>query len=326
MEQETPNLFSYATNELSQDAFICWSIEWAKPENNKADRNLHEYGVTLINAFFKKAGRKAPAEIKTVEVSKQCKSIDAFCIVNGTYPIIIEDKINTKNHSDQLQRYLEIIKKNYPKCKDDILSIYFKTGDQSSYKNVKDNGYTPFLRQDILAVLAEYNGKNPILCDYRAHIQGIEDKVQSYQSQDIKKWRGKQWTGFYIELQKRLNKGNWEEVHPRGKKGFMAFHWGWQGEKKDFRQYLQLEQDKLCFKVEHGEVTNQGKKWHKMIMGKAGEFGLKLSKPARLKNGKTMTVCVFDGDYRQTKDGVIDMDETIKILNQVEKLLASLKE
>ncbi len=187
MEQETPNLFSYATNELSQDAFICWSIEWAKPENNKADRNLHEYGVTLINAFFKKAGRKAPAEIKTVEVSKQCKSIDAFCIVNGTYPIIIEDKINTKNHSDQLQRYLEIIKKNYPKCKDDILSIYFKTGDQSSYKNVKDNGYTPFLRQDILAVLANIMAKIQYSAIIERTFKALKIKCKAINPKTLKK-------------------------------------------------------------------------------------------------------------------------------------------
>ncbi len=63
-----------------------------------------------------------------------------------------------------------------------------------------------------------------------------------------------------------------------------------------------------------------------MIMEQAGEFDLTLSKPARFGIGETMTVCVFDGNYRQMKDGVIDMDETIKILNQVEKLLASLKE
>ena len=26
---ETPNLFHYATKELSQDAMICWLIDWA---------------------------------------------------------------------------------------------------------------------------------------------------------------------------------------------------------------------------------------------------------------------------------------------------------
>ena len=30
-----PNLFKYATSELSQDAFICWLLEWAKPQNRK---------------------------------------------------------------------------------------------------------------------------------------------------------------------------------------------------------------------------------------------------------------------------------------------------
>jgi hypothetical protein len=28
-----PNIFKYATSELSQDAFICWLLAWAKDEN-----------------------------------------------------------------------------------------------------------------------------------------------------------------------------------------------------------------------------------------------------------------------------------------------------
>ncbi len=66
MTPARPNLFSYATKELSQDAFICWSLEWAKSENAKADSKLHAYGVALIKALFKQADRKTPKEIKTI--------------------------------------------------------------------------------------------------------------------------------------------------------------------------------------------------------------------------------------------------------------------
>ncbi len=45
-KQTPPNLFSYATSELSQDAFICWSLEWASPVNAEKDQAaLREYGA-----------------------------------------------------------------------------------------------------------------------------------------------------------------------------------------------------------------------------------------------------------------------------------------
>ncbi len=38
---EKPNLFSYATSELSQDAFIAWLLAWASPEYQTVDKELH---------------------------------------------------------------------------------------------------------------------------------------------------------------------------------------------------------------------------------------------------------------------------------------------
>ena len=36
-----PNLFNYATSELSQDAFLLWLLEWANPSNSEYDPELH---------------------------------------------------------------------------------------------------------------------------------------------------------------------------------------------------------------------------------------------------------------------------------------------
>jgi hypothetical protein len=41
-----PNLFNYATSELSQDAFICWLIAWADSSQIENDKNLYEYQDT----------------------------------------------------------------------------------------------------------------------------------------------------------------------------------------------------------------------------------------------------------------------------------------
>ena len=45
--RSTPNLFSFATSELSQDAFICWLLSWAKSEYAIAGKELHTCALSL---------------------------------------------------------------------------------------------------------------------------------------------------------------------------------------------------------------------------------------------------------------------------------------
>ena len=180
--------------------------------------------------------------------------------------------------------------------------------------NVVKNGYQPFLRSDFLSVLNSYKGTNAILVDYRSYLQSITDKIESYKSKELSKWVRYEWIGFYLELQKRLGSGHWDYVaNPTG--GFLGFWWHFQGN-DGCEQYLQLEENKFCFKI---SVKNDDKrkqlrsKWHKIINNKArdSDIDLNLVKPSRFGNGKYMTVCVFNGEYRETKDGIIDMSKTI---------------
>ena len=106
MNIKRPNLFSYATSELSQDAFICWLLAWASPEYSNTDRELHRCALNCIHAFYKKHNKPIPSAIEKVEIFKQNNNIDVLCIVNDKHAILIEDKTNTENHSNQLRRYL----------------------------------------------------------------------------------------------------------------------------------------------------------------------------------------------------------------------------
>jgi len=321
-----PNLFSYATSELSQDAFICWLLSWASPEYKDSDVDLHECATGLIRVFFEKHKLSAPPTIEQVEVRKQDNNIDVLCIINLKYPIIIEDKTGTKHHSNQLSRYLEDIKgRDYEEK--NIIPIYFKTEDQASYSDVVKNGYQPFLREDFLRVLNAYKGTNAILVDYRNYLQSITDKIESYKSIELSKWGWYSWVGFYLELQKRLGDGYWDYVaNPNG--GFLGFWWHFQGN-GECEQYLQLEQDKFCFKIwvkNEDQRRSLRSKWHKTIKNQAENIQLNLVKPIRFGNGEYMTVCVFNGEYRKTTDGIIDMDATIAQFRKAEELLKSVHE
>lgn len=57
------NLFNYATSELSQDAFICWLLSFAKQESK--DEKLKEVAQALIRKFIEYKINYKKAENKT---------------------------------------------------------------------------------------------------------------------------------------------------------------------------------------------------------------------------------------------------------------------
>ena len=324
---DRPNLFSYATSELSQDAFICWLLSWASPEFKKIDKGLHQCAVKFIQVLFEIHSKEAPSGFEKVEIIKQDNNIDVLCIINGKYAILIEDKTGTKNHSNQLVRYLEDIKKRSYK-EEDIIPIYFKTEDQGDYSDVLDKGYKLFLRSDFIDTLNSYAGSNSILLDYRNYLQSISDKVESYKSLPIEQWDWYSWVGFYLMLQKKIGSGNWDYV-PNPSGGFLGFWWHFQGD-ENCEQYLQLEEKKFCFKIWVNNPHDRGilrEKWHNIITAKGPEYGLKLTKPARFGNGEYMTVCIYDGEYRQCDNNqIIDVNKTIQRLRKAESLFEAVSE
>lgn len=338
---DRPNLFSFATKELSQDAFICWLLSWAKPENKDLDANLHACGVALIHKFFEKQGKISP-EIKSIEVKRQFKNIDALCIVNDEFPIIIEDKTTSKNHSGQLVRYFDAVKDLKDKNKnprykpENIICIYFKTHDQANYINIKDtHKYQPFTRKDFLTILdegLELGIEDNIFQDYRACLVNLEKGVQSYLHQDLNKWSSNSWVGFYSKLQQEFDDSHWDKVNNPAK-GFMAFNWGKVGAEKP---YLQLENSKLCFKIhveakhiEKSKLTayrrTRRNKWFKLIQNHCADFGIDLIEP-NFGNGKWMTVIIAKDDYRQIDaEDRIDIDSTVQYLQKMDAFLKEMQ-
>jgi hypothetical protein len=278
-------------------------------------------------ALFNKHGKEAPKTISKIEVSKQDSNIDVLCVINDRYVLIIEDKIGTQNHSNQLVRYLEEVKGRGYKD-ENVLPIYYKTEDQGDYSEVIDAGYKIFLRDDILQILNRYDGDNSIMLDCREHLQYISDAVASYKNLPIDKWNWYSWVGFYLRLQRELGDGNWGYVpNPGG--GFLGYWWHSQYY-EECEQYLQLEEDRLCFKISVDKSRNRTElrtKWYEQIKEKAKENELSLKKPGRFGNGQYMTVCIYDGDYRVTNDdNVIDITGTVTLLKKAESLLESVYE
>ena len=330
----TPNIFSHGTSELTQDAFIAWLCEWARPEFKEAEPKLNKVATTLLSEFFSKHGKQLP-DIESLKVVTQWKNIDVFVEVNDEYFVIVEDKVHSKEHSDQLKRYRETVEKRDGVEKDKIIPIYFKTGDQANYKKADDDGYTVFKRSDFLNILKDGREKgieNSIFLEYLHYLEGIEREVERYKELQPKDWNKSQWKGFFKFLSSEFNdSNNWRYV-PNHSGGFMGFWWNRKTNIDGHDIYLQIEGPKLCFKIStapEGTVVHRDKKWEwlNIVREQANEMGIPVDKPSRLGHGKWVTFAVWQTEGKSktwiptTNEDKPDLQQVIQRLELASKLL-----
>lgn len=310
-----PNLFRYATSELSQDAVLCWLAEWASPGNAELDGGLHALGTSFIATLFGSDGRPVP-KIDTLHVQRQVGRIDVLLVINGSTAVCIEDKVGTTEHSRQLERYLERLELEYDRK--DIVPVYIQTFEQSSYRGVEDVGYRVVARSELLRILRPYAtspGADSIARDYHDRLEEIDREVRSFERLPLDAWSGLAWQGFYGELQQRLNDGEWAYV-PNPSGGFEGFWWHVRS-----GCGLQLEQERLAFKMwfdgpEHGVATPDA--WLAQVLAAGCAAGLPVERPGRMRKGQSMTVAVLR-DYRAVDGrGVLDLERTVARLRQVQ--------
>lgn len=135
---------------------------------------------------------------------------------------------------------------------------------------------------------------------------------------------GGSWKGFYTEIQQHLQDRNWDYgANPAG--GFLGFWWYFNGTDK-CEEYLQLEQEKFCFKISPDNIGRRRyhcRQWHQKISATCPKYRLKTKRPNRFGNGQYMTVAVSDQEYRiVNSDGTINMAGTLKILKSAQSVIA----
>ena len=319
-----PNLFSFATSELSQDAFLCWLASWAQPGLDVIDKPLHETARAFIARLFGVCGLLPPA-CKNIQVKRQYQDIDLLLLIDSTHAVIIEDKTNTSDPISKLKRYQEIAKADFPQHT--IASVYLKTRDQSNYNNAQQAGYGCFLRGDLLKLLSSGEAAgctNQIFTDFLEQLRKIEAAVQSYRTTPISHWsesfERSCWKGFFMALQQRLGAGRWSYV-PNPSGGFMGFDWAWKQ-----NRYLQLENEKLCFKIEVKDPAKQSSerdKAYRNLMARVlhGGTGIQVKKPGRFGTGDWMTIAVVHPYLQTDANGLLDFDATVAVLKKAEALV-----
>ncbi len=340
-----PNIFQWATKELSQDAFLCWLIHWASVENALANPCMHELGRRFVERLLAQrfTGLELP-ENSVVEVFRQVACIDIAVKITPPqgkpYALLIEDKVDASLHNDlagYLQRLLDDA--HFLDCpKTHFCSLFIKTRDESlcEIEHMLSAGESkPFLRQDFLAFFAE----NASLCqhalvrDFLERLRGFDAEANAWMSLPVKEWgeRGRAWQGFYTYLSHHSPLRSWFVVN-NASGGFLAarseFLW-------DICEqfpgcdciYWQIESDKqlLCLKIgvseRPSEVRNQ-------VHNAVGEYLKRhgnqnaMCRPARFGTGQYMTIIVVKPeDWLLRSDGGVDPQAVVERLKFYDLLL-----
>lgn len=126
MTYNEPNIFNYATSELSQDAFFCWILAWADEKYKKSHNELYKFSHILI----KEMTGMTNLIFKSVE--NQVNRIDILVKLqdsnNNNYVIIIEDKTFTYEHDGQIQKYCDNLTNDNKNNYKEVFLVYLKTG------------------------------------------------------------------------------------------------------------------------------------------------------------------------------------------------------
>ncbi|WP_370408995.1 PD-(D/E)XK nuclease family protein [Tenacibaculum dicentrarchi] len=229
-----PNIFHFATSELSQDAFIAWLLSWANKEYETENKALHQLGLNFLASLLSKQNIVI-SDISNLEIKTQFHKIDVFVsfkMDNKHYGIIIEDKVHTTDHNNQLERYLNKIKELNSKTV--IIPIYFKTGYQVNLTRIIENGYHYYTVKDLLNVLTQKKVlelNNDILTHYHSYILGkekefdnAEKEAYSYLKTPLSQWKWWTCVKFFHEYKQDFNAG-WGSVGNK-REPLLAFWFG----------------------------------------------------------------------------------------------------
>lgn len=310
------NLFKFATKELSQDAFICWLMNFAHSDHLGENPILTECAKELLAKMLK---IQEPLVVTSIE--RQYKNIDVLIQVNNKYNIIIEDKTFTSEHSDQINRYRKMLEnENFQ----NIICVYYKIVEENFTGHVD----VQITRKDLIDVFSKYinTAKNAIFTDYYENLLEIETETQAYMNTKIELWRieyNHVYRGFFSHLINdniiSLSRGGGWGYIPNQSKGFWGLWWFYLGnaelnacglfETLVDDVYLQIEDNLIAVKMTGVTEKSNEVRWSLFdyFKSRTPEFQKKV-----FKNGKHMTIGYITYDEKNYKEKINLMQDIME--------------
>ncbi len=284
-----PSIFDYATSELSQDAFICYLLEFGKEEY----RNNFFREYEMAHCFLEKCGIAKEEEI--LEIKKQYLNIDVL-VKTAQHFLIIEDKTGTSEHDDQIIRYVKSLKNSaqFP-----VKVCYLKTMDYVREYKTSDETILPkedccsLKRADMLDILKENRSCNIIFESFYNRLNAVDERAKACDGKDMFEWNREKWFAYLSSVLQGRNFNMGWVSNPRG--GFYAcwFDWYNKGNGEVYKQIEIFFEDsktvavKMCFKFSGlgKRITDESKPLIKELQRKA----VNMEYTASNRLGKTTT-------------------------------------
>lgn len=331
----TPNLFNFATGELSQDAFLSWIAEWADEKYAVHDLALNSVAKEFLTLFCHH--QIEASQIKSVSSYQQYKKIDVLIDIElfqenqNNHLVLIEDKTGAGQHGEQLDKYKNEISKDLKvdgKFENrELHLIYYKTEDHITHEI---SGYTNISRVDVLKIFESPQAsliKNQIFVDYAMRLRKLENESNAYIRLPTKEWEFSAWKGFFMALCNHLGNdaGFGYVANPQG--GFFGAWFGcapYQGMKDGDSLYLQIggkrEKEpyfnlKVRIASASKERTVELKSYILPLIIEKLESNLVQFSSKNIRKGKTMALVSFDGlEIYNTPNKVEEFASVIKSL------------
>lgn len=130
------NIFSFATNELSQDAFICWCLNWINMPVRDDNASGRQFGARFLSRLLHEA--YDVSKVNQVYIFRQLLNIDVLVLVPELQvALIIEDKTSSQEHGNQINRYKYLLSKTFESNQYNGLDIYQHLSDDKKEQQQK---------------------------------------------------------------------------------------------------------------------------------------------------------------------------------------------
>lgn len=264
-----PNIFTYATKELSQDAFLCWLLSFACPKyKDTIFKELHLLAVDLVHAFV----GDDQLVINELVIKTQEFKIDIWIEINGQILLIIEDKIDSQAGINQLSNYFKIAQ-NYCKANtyQQLIPVYFKTGNEA--KRIFDKVYCSqkwsyFSLENLMQHLTNYKDKidHPFFIDFYTICYNKLEMNRNFANhilfQEINNTKNATIEAFYKKLEEDNVFTNWNFLDSRGVRTYYSNQYSYHPSKPNI--YIELNRLTLKFKIDLGKLGKErGKEYKK---------------------------------------------------------------
>lgn len=315
-----PSLFDYATKELSQDAFFCWLFEWLHDDYKGLP--VYTYAIKLLSYITPNNLKDKIKNIQTVEIKKQYKNIDFIVIINDELIYTFEDKIYTREHDNQLEKYKEFIAKVFP----DYIPVYVYLKTNLVWpEEIELVSAKHFLVLDIYKIRKILRGtcNNNIYMDFLKTLDRHIAEIEAFEKEDIDKWTYDNWMGFIYSVSKHVRYEDFNIFHENAAWWFIM---SWIKNFKDYANIdigLEINTKQFVVKLylwnEARDIPEKCKILVKDDLDFITQRFKKYNPKSTSRTGKHSITIFSIPNFIKTKNGnKLDMEKTLAFIKQVQ--------